>query len=226
MNSATCSKALEHMRYKLRQTTITKNYLNSVLNGMTDAVFVSSPDGVVRIVNQAACKLTGFAEGELQGKNITFILEERERPTFDLARAAHESRETLVQTRGGPSIPVSPHRLTSEPVTDPQFQGYIFVARNITEQKRTERRIRYLARYDTLTRVPNRMQFQHLLQQTIARGVRNNQGVALLYLDLDRFKELNDTFGHGAGRPGIRSARRTPHAVVAEGCGAGTARGR
>ncbi len=43
------------------------------------------------------------------------------------------------------------------------------------------------------------MQFQHLLQQTIARGVRNNHGVALLYLDLDRFKELNDTFGHGAG---------------------------
>ena len=191
-------QALEHMRYKLRQTTITKNYLTSVLNGMTDAVFVSSPDGVVRIVNQAACKLMGFAEGEMQGKNINFILEERERATFDLARAAHESRETLVQTRGGPSIPVS---LTGSLLAsdDPQFQGYIFVARNITEQKRTERRIRYLARYDTLTRVPNRMQFQHLLQQTIARGVRNNQGVALLYLDLDRFKELNDTFGHGAG---------------------------
>ena len=191
-------KALEHMRYKLRQTTITKNYLNSVLNGMTDAVFVSSPDGVIRIANQAACKLLGYAEGEIQGKNIAFILEERERPGFELARAAHESRETLVQTRQGTSIPVS---LTGSTLgsDDPQFQGYIFVARNITEQKRTERRIRYLARYDTLTRVPNRMQFQHLLQQTIARGVRNSQGVALLYLDLDRFKELNDTFGHGAG---------------------------
>jgi diguanylate cyclase (GGDEF)-like protein/PAS domain S-box-containing protein len=191
-------KALEHMRYKLRQTTITKNYLTSVLNGMTDAVFVSSPDGVVRVANQAACKLLGYAEGEIQGKNIAFILEERERPGFDLARASHEARETLVQTRQGTTIPVS---LTGSQLggEDPQFQGCIFVARNITEQKRTERRIRYLARYDTLTRVPNRMQFQHLLQQTIARGVRNNQGVALLYLDLDRFKELNDTFGHGAG---------------------------
>jgi diguanylate cyclase (GGDEF)-like protein/PAS domain S-box-containing protein len=191
-------KALEHMRAKLRQTTITKNYLNSVLNGMTDAVFVSSPDGVVRVANQAACKLLGFAEAEIQGKNIAFILEERERPGFDLARASHESRETMVQTRQGTTIPVS---LTGSQLggEDPQFQGCIFVARNITEQKRTERRIRYLARYDTLTRVPNRMQFQHLLQQTIARGVRHNQGVALLYLDLDRFKELNDTFGHGAG---------------------------
>ncbi|MEJ0005002.1 MAG: GGDEF domain-containing protein [Steroidobacteraceae bacterium] len=103
-----------------------------------------------------------------------------------------------MQTRQGVSIPVS---LTGSQLgsDDPQFQGCIFVARNITEQKRTERRIRYLARYDTLTRVPNRMQFQHLLQQTIARGLRNNHGVALLYLDLDRFKELNDTFGHGAG---------------------------
>ncbi len=191
-------QALEHMRHKLRQTTITKNYLTSVLNGMTDAVFVTSPDGVVRVANQAACKLLGYAEGEIQAKNIAFILEERARPTFDAARAAHESRETLVQTRQGASIPVS---LTGSTLAgdDPQFHGYIFVARNITEQKRTERRIRYLARYDTLTRVPNRMQFQHLLQQTIARGMRNNHGVALLYLDLDRFKELNDTFGHGAG---------------------------
>ena len=191
-------QALEHMRYKLRQTTITKNYLNSVLNGMTDAVFVSSPDGLVRVANQAACKLLGYAEDEIQGKNISFILEARARAGFDLERAAHESRETQVQPRQGATIPVSlaGSLLASD---DPQFQGYIFVARNITEQKRTERRIRYLARYDTLTRVPNRMQFQHLLQQTIARGVRNNNGVALLYLDLDRFKELNDTFGHGAG---------------------------
>ena len=191
-------KALEHMRYKLRQTTITKNYLNSVLNGMTDAVFVTSPDGVIRVANQAACKLLGYAEDEMQGKNIAFILEERERRHSTCSRRPSESRETLVQTRQGQTIPVSltGSRMGSD---DPQFQGYIFVARNITEQKRAERRIRYLARYDTLTKVPNRMQFQHLLQQTIARGCATSQGVALLYLDLDRFKELNDTFGHGAG---------------------------
>ena len=73
------------------------------------------------------------------------------------------------------------------------------MARNITERKRAERRIRYLARYDTLTKMPNRMQFQHLLQQAIARARRNQRSLALLYLDLDRFKEVNDTFGHAAG---------------------------
>jgi diguanylate cyclase (GGDEF)-like protein/PAS domain S-box-containing protein len=192
------TQALERMRYKLRQTTITKDYLNSVLNGMTDAVFVTSPDGVIKVANQAACKLLGFSEEELLGKSIVSILEERERPGFDLLQAAHETRETVVRTRNGQTIPVS---FTGSSIAsdDPQFQGNIFVARNITDRKRAERRIRYLARYDALTKVPNRMQFQHLLQQAIARGMRSGQAVALLYLDMDRFKEVNDTFGHGAG---------------------------
>ena len=69
---------------QLRQTTINKNYLHSVLNGMTDAVFVTSPDGVVRLANPAACKLLGYAEGEIHGQDIAVILEERERPGFDL----------------------------------------------------------------------------------------------------------------------------------------------
>ena len=109
-----------------------------------------------------------------------------------------EARETVLRTASGQTIPVSmaSSAIDSE---DPQFQGNIYVARNITERKRAERRIRYLARYDTLTKMPNRMQFQHLLQQAIARARRNQRSLALLYLDLDRFKEVNDTFGHAAG---------------------------
>jgi diguanylate cyclase (GGDEF)-like protein/PAS domain S-box-containing protein len=191
-------QALERMRYKLRQTTITKDYLGSVLNGLTDAVFVTSPEGVVKIANQAACKLLGVAEEELLGRSIVSMLDEPERQSFDLLQAVNDTRETVVRTRQGQTIPVS---LTGSHIAsdDPQFQGNIFVARNITERKRQERRIRYLARYDALTKVPNRMQFQHLLQQAIARGIRGGQAVALLYLDMDRFKEVNDTFGHGAG---------------------------
>jgi diguanylate cyclase (GGDEF)-like protein/PAS domain S-box-containing protein len=191
-------QALERMRSRLRQSTIHKNYLHNVLNSMTDAVFVTSPDGVVKVVNSAACKLLGYGEEELLGRGIVAILDEREREGFDLLEAAQETQETVVRTRGGQTIPVS---LTGSRIesADPQFQGNIFVARNITERKRAERRIRYLARYDALTKIPNRMQFHHVLQQTIARGLRSGQAVALLYLDMDRFKEVNDTFGHGSG---------------------------
>ncbi|HEY6484185.1 MAG TPA: EAL domain-containing protein [Steroidobacteraceae bacterium] len=191
-------QALERMRGRLRQSTVNKNYLHSVLNSMTDAVFVSSPEGVVKVANSGACKLLGYAEEELLGRSIVAILDETERTGFDLAQAAQETRETVVRTRNGQTIPVSftGSRIETE---DPQFQGIIFVARNITERKRAERRIRYLARYDALTKIPNRMQFQHLLQQTLARALRSGQVVALLYLDMDRFKEVNDTFGHGSG---------------------------
>src|SRR6202140_3741638 len=190
--------ALGRMGGRVRPCTINKNYLNSVLNSMTDAVFVTSPDGVIKLANLAACKLLGYAEEELLGRGIIAVLEESELAGFDLLQAAQETRETVVRTRSGQTIPVSftGSRIDSD---QPPVQGNIFLASNITERKRAERPIRYLTRYDALTKLPNRMQFHHVLQQCIARTLRSAQVVAVLYLDMDRFKEVNDTFGHGAG---------------------------
>jgi diguanylate cyclase (GGDEF)-like protein/PAS domain S-box-containing protein len=190
--------ALERMRQKLRETTITKNYLNTVLNSLSDSVLVTSPDGVVRSCNEAAQQLLGFAEADLLGRPLTGFIDEAHRAGFDPVHSGPEARETVLRTASGQTIPVS---MAGSPITteDPEFQGNIYVARNITERKRAERRIRYLARYDTLTKMPNRMQFQHLLQQSIARARKAGRSLALLYLDLDRFKEVNDTFGHAAG---------------------------
>jgi diguanylate cyclase (GGDEF)-like protein/PAS domain S-box-containing protein len=190
--------ALERMRQKLNETTITKNYLNTVLNSLSDAVLVTSPDGIVKSCNEATQRLLGYQEADLLGKPLVSFIDEVHRNAFDLTNSAPEARETVLRTASGQTIPVS---MASSTITteDPQFQGNIYVARNITERKRAERRIRYLARYDTLTKMPNRMQFQHLLQQAIARARRSQRSLALLYLDLDRFKEVNDTFGHAAG---------------------------
>src|SRR5690606_34445103 len=78
-------------------------------------------------------------------------------------------------------------------------EGYVFTAQNIGERKRAEQRIRYLARTDPLTKMSNRMQFQHQLQQSIARARKARQYLGILYIDVDRFKDINDTFGHAAG---------------------------
>src|SRR6202041_2361799 len=190
--------ALERMRQKLNETTITKNYLNTMLNSLSDAVLVTSPDGIVKSCNEAAQRLLGYQEADLLGKPLVSFIDEAHRNAFDWSNSAPEARETVLRTASGQTIPVS-MAASSITTADPQFQGNIYVARNITERKRAERRIRYLARYDTLTKMPNRMQFQHLLQQAIARARRNQHSLALLYLDLDRFKEVNDTFGHAAG---------------------------
>ena len=78
----------------------------------------------------------------------------------------------------------------------------------ITERRKAEQRIRYLARIDALTKVPNRMQFQHLLQRAIARAKRSRKSLCLFYIDIDRFKEINDTFGHLAGDTTLETVAR------------------
>jgi diguanylate cyclase (GGDEF)-like protein/PAS domain S-box-containing protein len=191
-------QAFERMRQTLRQTTFTKNYLHSVLNSMADAVFVTAPDGTIRMANGAAQRLTGYSEDELMSCSVVTLLDRPDQSGADALQAACETGETVLRTRAGQTIPVS-FIASTIATDDPQFAGDIYVARDITERKRAERRIRYLARYDALTKIPNRMQFQHLLQQAIARARRNGQGVALLYIDMDRFKEVNDTFGHASG---------------------------
>jgi len=190
--------ALERMRQKLSETTITKNYLDTVLNSLSDAVIVTSPEGIIKSCNEATQSLLGYSDADLVGKSLDSFVDEAHRSAFDSSGAAPEARETVLRTKSGQTIPVS---MASSSIAslDPQFEGNIYVARNITERKRAERRIRYLARYDTLTKMPNRMQFQHLLQQAIARSRRNQHSLALLYLDLDHFKDVNDTFGHSAG---------------------------
>jgi diguanylate cyclase (GGDEF)-like protein len=161
--------ALERLRINLADHAATGRALDVMLDSMNDAVFLTSPDGIIKRVNLAGTQLLGWSQGELLGRELGFLV--------------------AAQSLSGSVMAAE----------DPRFQGCIFVARNITERKRAERRIRYLARYDTLTKIPNRMQFQHSLQQAIARTLRAGRELALLYMDLDRFKEVNDTFGHAAG---------------------------
>ena len=195
---APLAAALEQMRQALTGTTISRNYLDTLLNSMSDAVLVTAPDGRIRTVNAAACELLGFETDELVGLEFESLVAEPHRAAFAIEKLLAEPGETVVRTVRGQTIPVSvsASSIASE---DPEFQGSIFVLRDVTERKRAERRIRYLARFDMLTKMPNRMQFQHLLHQAITRCLRADRGLVLLYIDVDNFKEINDTFGHAAG---------------------------
>jgi len=190
--------ALERLRINLSDHAATGRALDIMLDSMNDAVFITSPDGLIKRVNLAATQMLGWSQMELLGRELAFLISDQDRTTFNIEQAVNEMLELTVRTKSGQTIPVS---LSGSVMSaeDPRFQGCIFVARNITERKRAERRIRYLARYDTLTKMPNRLQFQHSLQQAIARTRRAGRELALIYMDLDRFKEVNDTFGHAAG---------------------------
>jgi diguanylate cyclase (GGDEF)-like protein/PAS domain S-box-containing protein len=91
--------------------------------------------------------------------------------------------------------------VSGEPVFDAAgtFIGYRGVSREITEQKLAEERIQHLATHDALTGLPNRTMFSHLLGTAIPLAQRHRRGCAVLFIDLDRFKFINDTLGHDAG---------------------------
>ncbi|MFO1407587.1 MAG: EAL domain-containing protein [Steroidobacteraceae bacterium] len=190
--------ALERMRQALASTTISRDYLGILLDSMSDAVLVAADDGHVRTANRAAEVLLGHARGGLAGLELSSLIAEEHRPAFDTDRLLAGPGETVVSTARGQTIPVS---VSAAEVSsdDPRFSGRIYVLRDITDRKRAERRIRYLARFDALTKMPNRMQFQHLLHQAITRALRQGRTLVLFYLDVDNFKEINDTFGHDAG---------------------------
>ena len=76
------------------------------------------------------------------------------------------------------------------------FKGMI---RDITERKRTEQQINYMATHDTLTGLPNRLMFSQLLNQAIRSAQRHKRQLAVFFIDLDRFKTINDSLGHEAG---------------------------
>jgi diguanylate cyclase (GGDEF)-like protein/PAS domain S-box-containing protein len=217
---AALERSLEQMRQALASTTISRNYLDDVLNGISDAVLVMAPDGRVQSSNAAACALFGMPGPELDGALFADLIAAEHRANFDAARLRSEPGETVIRTRRGQTIPVSVHLSALSRQAAGDDRGTIVVMRDITDRKRAERRIRYLARFDTLTKMPNRMQFQHLLHQAITRNLRQGSGLALLYVDIDNFKEINDTFGHETGDRVLetvaeRLSRALPQGAVA-----------
>ena len=186
------------MREKLKRTTVSRNYVDSVLSSMNEAIIVTSEPGMITRVNAATRRMLGYDDNELIGHHIDLITDTSKGKPLDGNTGGGVPREAVLIAKSGDRIPVSYTGSTIEAEGD--FRGHrIFAAQNITERRKAEKRIRYLARIDALTKVPNRMQFQHLLQRAIARAKKQGKSIGLFYIDIDHFKEINDTFGHLAG---------------------------
>jgi len=186
------------MRERLQNTTHSRDYVNSILSGMNEAIIVTTDDGLIVSINTATTHLLSFDEDELVDTNIDTIVNTSTSKSLANHTPSGLPKEAVLKSKFGELIPVS---YTCSVVeggngTSPRR---IYAAQNITERQRAEKRIRYLARIDPLTKIPNRMQFQHLLQRGIARARRAGNKLCLFYLDVDHFKEINDTFGHLAG---------------------------
>jgi diguanylate cyclase (GGDEF)-like protein/PAS domain S-box-containing protein len=190
--------ALDQLRLSLRTTATSRDYLSQVIASISDAVILTRMDGTISRVNPAAERLFGQTAADLRGQPLADLVAEGQRAAFSLGDTKARARDTTLLGAGGVEIPVS-YTCAEITADDPAVRGYVITARNISERKIAEQRIRYLARIDALTKVPNRMQFQHLLQRAIARARRGHHRLALIYLDVDKFKEINDTFGHTAG---------------------------
>jgi len=176
---------------------LSRDQLDLVVHSLNEAIFFAAPDGAIQEANKAAGQLLGCEPETLVGVDINSLL------TADDRRSASRQedwrpQEAVVRHSDGALVSVS-YTKSAVPDKAGNLLSHIYAVQNIDERKQAEKRIRYLARVDALTKMANRMQFQHLLQQAIARAKRDDNYLAILYLDVDRFKDINDTFGHSAG---------------------------
>lgn len=186
------------MRDRLRKTTISRDYVDSILSGMNEAIIVTGSGGNIKRINRATTILLGYDEGELRDMPIESIVDQKKTSPIDLKGASGVPQEAFLESKFGEVIPVS-YTCSVVAGQNGESEDRVYAAQNITERRRAEQRIRYLARIDALTKIPNRMQFQHLLQRSIARARRAGSPLCMFYIDIDHFKEINDTFGHLAG---------------------------
>ena len=192
------AEVFNNMRDKLRSTTLSRDYVDSILSSMNEAIIVTSADGTITRVNKATSRLLGYASDELVGQNMDLIVDRKKGRPLEPDSGLGIPRDAFLLAKSGEHIPVS-YTSSSTGNDDGLAGDCIYAAQNITERRKAEQRIRYLARIDALTKIPNRMQFQHLLQRSIVRARRSGKSLCLLYIDVDKFKDINDTFGHLAG---------------------------
>lgn len=169
-----------------------------------EGMMVTDADSRILRVNNAFAKMTGYSAAEIIGKTPDFLRSDRHSAEFydeiwdSIRRFGGWQGEVWTRRKNGK---VYPEWLTISGVKNDHgvITHYIGTHHDITERKIAEERIKELAFFDALTRLPNRTLLLDRLRQAIAVSARNKTCSALLFIDLDHFKTLNDTLGHDKG---------------------------
>ena len=193
------------MENKLRER---QSWLSTILQSIGEGVIATDPFGNITFMNPVAEKLTGWNQPESIGKPLTSILHLVDEDTGKLVRVAIP--ELLANNSSNPIngniqivnyVEKTPIEVTSTAIQDGKDPvcGLVLVLHDLTERKRYEEKLRYNAVTDHLTELPNRFLFFDRLNMALAQAQRDFQKLAILMLDLDEFKKVNDTHGHNIG---------------------------
>ncbi|MDO8412312.1 MAG: EAL domain-containing protein, partial [Gallionellaceae bacterium] len=194
----------------------------NVFEGSGEAILITDAEERIMSVNQAFIRMTGYVLDEIKGKNPRILSSGKHNAEFYrvMWEAIHSQGfwqgEILDRDKSGR---IYPKWMSISAIKDEHgaLTHYISIAADISERKTAEQNIQSLAYYDVLTALPNRTLLHDRLGQLIAASHRDKHQFALLFLDLDRFKYVNDSMGHGMGDKLLRVVAHHLQQCVREG---------
>ena len=190
----------------IRELTEREEFLRSIMDTTVDGLITINEMGIIETANPAAERIFRYAGGGLQGEQITNLIPDvrgrRETDaqsvlkSLESAQGETTGREVTGLRKEGSTFPLEVS-LSDFVLRDRTH--YIAVMRDITERKRAEDKLKFLATRDPLTHLPNRYMFDERLHTATAASDEHKTKMAVLFIDLDNFKHINDAMGHSAG---------------------------
>ena len=184
-----------------------------------EAISITDASGKIITVNDAFCKITGYTHGEVIGQNTRILQSGKHGKDFyevmwrSLSEQGCWQGEIYNRRKSGE---IYPEWLTVNSVRDDNntVVNYVAIFSDITAIKSSQRRIEFLATHDELTGIPNRSLLMDRLKHDVAQAKRRNANLAVLFIDLDNFKVINDSLGHDVGDQLLKQATERLRACV------------